>query len=91
MTLLPGEAGAAEGRLVERRDARGRHLAGEALQPEVRGTAGGERDLLLEDDLHERRKALRAIPERRDAEAIDDRGEMRITATKLGHACGERL
>ena len=91
VALLPRQAGPAHRRLVERGDPLWRDFAREPLQPEIGGASRRQRDLLLEDDLHERRKALRPVPERRRAVARHDRGEMRIPPGELSDALGERL
>jgi hypothetical protein len=91
VALLPGQAGPAHRRLVERGDPLRGDLAGEPLQPEIGGASRRQRDLLLEDDLHERRKALRPVPERRRSEPVDHRGKMGVAVAKLCDALGERL
>ena len=91
VALLPRQAGPTHRRLVERDDPLRRDLAGEPLQPEIGGASRRQRDLLLEDDLHERRKALRPVPERRRAVARHDRGEMRIPPRELGDSLGQRV
>ncbi|HEY7624997.1 MAG TPA: hypothetical protein VIA63_08245 [Candidatus Limnocylindria bacterium] len=73
------------------RDPLGRDRPGEPLEARVRRAARRERDLLLEDDLHERLETRRAIPERRGAEPIHERREVRVAGAELGHAGGERL
>jgi len=59
---LPRESGASEVRLGESRDPFGRHGTRESLEPFVRGATGGQRYLLLEDDLDEGLEASRAVP-----------------------------
>src|SRR5438105_11008932 len=56
----------------------------------VGSAPGGERDLLLEDDLDQRLEAGSAVPEGRRAVARDDGGEVRIPAGELGDALRER-
>jgi hypothetical protein len=90
-TLLPGQTGAAQGRLVESGYGLWRHGAGDTLEPSVRRPARRERHLLLEDDLHEGLEPWRPIPERRRPEPFDDGRQVLVAARELGHAVPERL
>ena len=91
VALLFREARAPERGLIECGDALGCDLSGKALQPQVRGAPSRERDLLFEDDLHERLESRRPIPQGRRAVTCDDSGEVRIPAGELGHAVAKRL
>jgi len=79
-----------QSRVIERRDAFGRHRTGHLLEPHVGSASGCERDLLLEDDLDQGLESRSAVPERWRAVAGDDRGEVRIPADELGNALRER-
>jgi len=89
--LLSCEPRALQRRVVEARDPLRAYRSGDLLQPHVSGTSGGERDLLLEDDLHQGLEAGRAIPQRRRAVARHDRRKMRIPPRQLGDAFGQRV
>jgi hypothetical protein len=87
--LLPGQAGAAQGRLVEPGDGLRCHGARDPLEAPVRRSAGRERHLLLEDDLDQGLEAWRPIPEGRRPMTGDDRGEMRVAPRQLGNTVSE--
>jgi hypothetical protein len=89
--LLSRKPRAVQRRVVETRDLLGTHATGDLLQPLVGGSSGRERDLLLEDDLHQGLESRRPVPERRRAVARDDTGEMPVPAGELGDAFRERV
>jgi hypothetical protein len=89
--LLPRESSASQVGLSQRCNPLGRDGAGKSLQPSVGGTACRQRYLLLEDDLHQRLEAGRTIPQRRNAVAFDDSGEVRIAPRELGDAMGKAV
>lgn len=89
--LLPSQTGTPQGGFVESRDDFWCYRACDALEPHVRRSPGGERHLLLEDDLDECLEARRAIPQRRRAVAFDDRGQVPIAPSELGDSVSERL
>jgi len=76
--------------VLECGDASGTNGTRDLLEPRVGRAPGGERDLLLEDDLDQRLEAGSAVPEGRHAVARDDGGEVRIPAGELGDALRER-
>ena len=72
------------------RDALGRHAAEvRAHAPEQRAR-GGDRDLLLEHDVHQRREAGTPPPHRRQSVPRGKRGEVRVAARERAHAGRER-
>ncbi|MGH2471678.1 MAG: hypothetical protein ACRDG6_04655 [Candidatus Limnocylindria bacterium] len=87
--LLPRESRASQVGLGQDCDPLGRHGAGKSLQPSVRGAAGRQRYLLLEDDLHEGLEPRRTIPQWWRAVTLDDGCQMRVTTRKLGHTLGQ--
>ncbi len=85
--LLAGEAECDQRRLAERSDACGRNRTVEMqLEPRVERRCGGERNLLLEDDPHERREAAWPGPERRRTELVDDACKVAIARGQFAHA-----
>ena len=88
--LLSRKPSALQGGVLERGDASGIHSTRNLLEPRVGRAPGGERDLLLEDDLDQRLEAGSAVPEGRRAVARDDGGEVRVSASELGDALRER-
>ena len=89
--LLSRKPSALQGGVLERGDASGIHSTRNLLEPRVGRAPGGERDLLLENDLHERLESRWTVPQRRDSVARDDRCEVRVAPRELGHAFGQRV
>jgi len=89
VTLLARETGAGPRASIESRDSRRRDMACSTAEPQVRGAARCERDLLLEDDLHEGGEARLAIPERRRTVTRDDPRQVGIAVRERAHPAGE--
>ena len=60
-----------------------RQRVGGDAEPVERGPSGGQRDLLLEDDVEQGRETRLAIPQRWRAVAGDDPGEVRVARGEL--------
>ncbi len=89
--LLPRQTGPAEAGLAHPCDVARRHPAGRSLQPRVRGGAGRERDLLLQDDPEKCRKTRASRPQGRRPETLDDVREMAVAVAERPDALKQRV
>ncbi len=76
--LLPREADRAQVRIAQLEHARRRHLAQAFDQPSGDCPRRGGRDLLRDDDMHQRLEARRPVPGRRRADIRDGFGHIGI-------------